>query len=140
MMPTVLSALRDALGHDATMMTYLGGDYVKVGWVSETTRIPCVTIIENTSRSVSRPTHALNKHRDNHSTIQIDIWIDKTHEGFPCTNADIETIVSRIDELLFVTGVANTRSWTRVSSSGAMQEENIFHKALRYDFSYSVQD
>jgi len=140
MMPTILAALRKALNDDSALGTLLGGKRVYLGWLTEKMTIPCVTITENSERSTPRPCHASGRHRDNSSVVQIDIWIDRTDDEPPSTVEDVETIVSRIDELLFVTGVTNTRGWSRVSSSGPHQEDDLLHKALRYEFAYSVKD
>jgi len=140
MMPTVLSSVRSLLNNDATLIEYLGINRVFLGWLTESMQIPCITISENNETSNQRPCYLIFKHRDNSPLVQIDLWVDRKGDGFPCTIEDVETIVSRVDALLFGTGVTNTRSWRRVSSSGPTEADNLFHKALRYEFAYSVSD
>jgi hypothetical protein len=139
MNPTVMAGLWTLLDTDGTLLALINGR-VFLGWKTSAMAIPCVTISENNEASTPRPTYATSKHRDSSPVIQIDIWIDRTDETAPNTIEDVEAIVERIDTLLFGTGVANTHSWRRVSSSGPTPEDNYFHKALRYEFGYSVTD
>jgi hypothetical protein len=140
MMPEILAGIRNLLNNDSTLQGYIGVNRVLLGWLTERATFPCVTVIESSEGSRPRVGYADGRRRDMSPTVQIDIWVDKTGDEFPCTVEDVETIVARIDELLFGTGVTNTRGWSRVSSSGPIPDGNLYHKTLRYGFAYSVQD
>lgn len=138
---SVMEGILDGLNGDALILEYLGGAHVFRGWINQDTIIPCITVIENNENSKPRVGYAISGHRDNSSTIQIDIWISKSHEGFPCTNDDLDVIAQRIDEFLFHTGVTNTHLWDKVSTSEQFEPDTgLFHKALRYSFRYNLQD
>jgi hypothetical protein len=136
---TVLAALWTLLDTDATLLALLGG-HVFLGWKADPRDIPCATITENNESSTPRPCYGAHHHRDSSPIVQIDIWVNRLGDVAPCTVEDVEAIVDRIDVLLFRTGVTNTRGWRRVSSSGPTPEEDVLHKALRYEFAYSVSD
>jgi len=140
MIVSILAALRTLLHDDSTLQGLLGGAYVYLGWKTNKMHVPCVTIVENNESSFRRTCYDQFKTRDNAPTIQIDIWVDENSETAPNAPEDIEPIANRIDVLLFRTGVTNTRAWGRVSSSGPYPEENLFHKALRYRFEFSIID
>jgi hypothetical protein len=139
MNPTVMTSLWTLLDTDSTLLALLAGR-VFLGWKTDEMDIPCATIAENNESSTPRVCYGANYHRDSSPTVQIDIWIERTRETAPNSVEDVEAIVTRIDWLLFRTGVTNTRGWRRVSSSGPTPEGNLFHKALRYEFQYSVTD
>ena len=140
MIPEVMDSIRDALNADTTLQGYLGIDHVILGWPTERTVIPCVSIIENTEASRRRSCYTRHGHRDSLPVIQIDIWINREQEDFPNSLDDCETISAYIDGLLFKNGIANTKEWERVSESGPRPDANLFHKTLRYSFKYSVTD
>jgi hypothetical protein len=140
MIPEVMNSIRDVLNADTTLQGYLGVDHVILGWPTERTVIPCVSIIENTEASRRRSCYTRHGHRDSFPVIQIDIWINREQEDFPNSGDDCGTIATRIDGLLFGVGIENTREWERVSESGPRPDGVLLHMTLRYSFRYSVSD
>lgn len=134
MLSSVYGAVRNLLNADATMLSLLGGSYVYVANKSSVNQIPCITIIQNTENSKKRVSYDLFKVRDNRAVIQIDIWSKLSF-------LEVITVANRVDELLIPNTVSDTWGWEKISDSDQFEEENrIYHKSVRYEFSYKITD
>jgi len=138
---TILAAMLDALNADAVLVGYLGGARVFRGWINKDTVIPCVTITESNESSMSYAGYNASGHRKMRPGIQVDTWISKSHEGFPCNGDDLDVIANYVDWFIFHTGFTNTKEWERITTSEQYESDTLlFHKAMRYNFTYNQVD
>lgn len=133
MIESVYTGIRNLLKADTTILSLLGGAYVYIADIAQANQIPSITILQNSERSKKRTGYDYFKVRDNHPVVQIDCWSKKSR---------LETVklANKIDELLVADSVANTRSWEKISDPDLFERDTrIWHKALRYSFSYTVE-
>jgi len=134
MIESIYTGIRNLLKEDNEIQTLLGGQYVYISYIMQAKQYPSITILENTERSKKRTSYNHFKVRQNKSIIQIDCWSKKSR---------LETVklANRIDELLVSDGVAFTWGWEKISDGDLFEFDiNVYHKPLRYSFSYSVTD
>ena len=144
MISSILAEIRKDIHDDATVQTLMGANHnVYIGWLTETSTMPCITVFENNESSVARVGYDTGKKRDNSPTLQIDIWISRDSSSGPSTAEEIEAVVDHLDVLLIGGAISYTRNWRRLSSSGPMPDPDdarTIHKSLRYGFDYTVKD
>lgn len=141
----ILASIINSLSADATILSYLGGDYVFRAKTTAPEQIPSITVKINNERSTPRPGYITTKKRDNYPTAQVDIWVSDAGDSFPHSGDDIDTIEGRIDEILLDASAppAGTLAgtWEKESSTQDHEDETgIWHNALRYTFQYALSD
>ena len=130
----VTAAIITALKANTALTTALGGQYVYPRNREAVAQVPGIYLTTNTETSATRPGYLSAKHRDSRQILQVDVF----HTG---AAARVDAIADLVDSALFASPVANTRGWSRVSRSEQFEEDTgRHHVALRYAFSYSLQD
>jgi hypothetical protein len=141
---TVMDTIYALLHEDATLITYLGAANVSIGWVNQDSVFPCVTVFGGSESSNPKFGYDFSGNRDNAPSVQIDVWIDKSHVApLPSTSRDLSVIADYVDKLIFAAHVTGTSGWRR--NSYPEQQENsvlttLFHKTMTYQFEYKTQD
>ena len=130
----ITGAVITALKANTALTTALGGQYVYPRNREAVAQVPGIYLTTNTETSATRPGYLSAKHRDSRQILQVDVF----HTG---AAARVDAIADLVDSALFASPVANTRGWSRVSRSEQFEEDTgRHHVALRYAFSYSLQD
>lgn len=134
MLASYFTSIRNLLKNDSTLQTLLGGEHVYIAHVAQANQIPSITLLANNETSKKRVGYQNWKLRDMTSVIQMDVWSDESFY-------EVTIIANRIDVLLNETGVSGTRGWPKVTDSDQFEPENkIYHKTIRYEFTYEVDD
>ena len=134
MVVAITAAIITALKANTALTTALGGPFVYPRNREAVAQVPGVYLTTNTETSATRPGYLSAKHRDSRQILQVDVF----HTG---AAARVDAIADLVDSALFASPVANTRGWSRVSRSEQFEEDTgRHHVALRYAFSYSLQD
>ena len=134
MTKAIIKAVRDAMLAHTTLTTALGGNYIYFSEIMQTNQIPSITMRINTESSYKRVGYNASKKRDNSATLQCDIW-SKSSRQQTYEIADI------LEALLMGENVTNTRCWTKTSDSDQYEADTeIYHKALRFTFDYTITD
>ena len=130
----ITGAIITALKASTALTTALGGSFVYPRNREAVAQVPGVYLTTNTETSATRPGYLSAKHRDSRQILQVDVFDDGTA-------LQVDTLADLVDSALFASPVANTRGWSRVSRSEQFEEDTgRHHVALRYAFSYSLQD
>jgi len=130
----ITGAVITALKANTALTTALGGSFVYPRNREAVAQVPGVYLLTNTETSATRPGYLSAKHRDSRQILQVDVFDDGTA-------LQVDTLADLVDSALFASPVANTRGWSRVSRSEQFEEDTgRQHVALRYAFSYSLQD
>lgn len=134
MVVAITAAIITALKANTALTAALGGSFVYPRNREAVAQVPGVYLTTNTETSATRPGYLSAKHRDSRQILQVDVFDDGTA-------LQVDTIADLVDSALFASPVANTRGWSRVSRSEQFEEDTgRQHIALRYAFSYSLQD
>ena len=134
MVVAITGAIITALKASTALTAALGGSFVYPRNREAVAQVPGVYLLTNTETSATRPGYLSAKHRDSRQILQADVFDDGTA-------LQVDTIADLVDSALFASPVANTRGWSRVSRSEQFEEDTgRHHVALRYAFSYSLQD
>lgn len=143
MITSVFAAILKKLKDDTTLTGYLGGaSHISRAKSLAPAVLPAVTLRDSGESSRQRPCYARHKHRDNDSSVQIDVWVSSDATTFPSTGEDASKIANRIDEILLsVPQVTNTSGWLKNSETPMFEDDTrIFHVSSRYGFKYSLND
>lgn len=134
MVVAITAAIITALKANTALTTALGGAYVYPRNREAVAQVPGIYLTTNTETSATRPGYLSAKHRDSRQILQVDVFDDGTA-------LQVDTLADLVDSALFASPVANTRGWSRASRSEQFEEDTgRQHIALRYAFSYSLQD
>ena len=134
MTTTILAAVKTLLKTDHTLQTLLGGQYVTVENIAKIKQFPAVTLAVRSEGSKKRTGYRTIKKRDNATILAVDIWSNTT-------KILTYQVADRIDALLVADTVPGTRSWQKVSDSDLFEDDTqVFHKALNFQFKYTLND
>lgn len=132
---SINKALIAALRGDTGILTALGGAHVFARHHAGVQKIPGVYLTLNGESSKRRPgfnAAPAFRIRDNRSTIQLDIFDNRTA-------ALADGIADAVDAAIFKADITGTRSWERVSRTEQYENDTgLHHIAARYQFAYSI--
>lgn len=130
----ITAAVITALKANTALATALGGQYVYPRYTGTVRQVPGVYISLTNETSSQRPGYATHRHRDANPFVQVDIFSTGSA-------AVVDAIADAVDTCLFGTAITGTRGWSRVSRSEQFEDDTrVQHVALRFSFSYSIQD
>ena len=130
----IFESVRNTLLANGDLISLLGGEYVLAAELMDGYHYPAVTLRLGNEGGVPRTGYIVNKKRDMTPTIQCDLWSKKSKR---------ETyLLAAITDMVFLSwAVPETRCWKKVSDSDQYEKDtNIYHKATRFGFEYTITD
>ena len=129
-----LDSRRDTLKADATILIYLGGPSVYVGYRQESMKIPSI-VLTHSDDGQPRAGYDARKVREHLGIFTIRM-------GVKTTVLDADHIAERVDELMMPGPITSTWGWAKVSESETAWDEtvNAYQKVIRYSYRYQITD
>jgi len=148
MKPGIFKNLIEKLQNDAILLSYLGGPYVFRAKKIAPAKLPSVTVRETSESRQMRPCYTSIKASIPYTilvmcnpSIEISVWVNSEHTGFPQTGEDVDIIASRISDLLLDSTefVVGTHGWRQIGQSQMHEDDkSIWHNVVRFSFEYHI--